>query len=363
MTKKTTTPNRAKTPVRVQPPGRKRATLADVARIAGVVPMTVSRAINRSGYVSDAVRKRVMEAVEKLQYRPNMLARQLKGQRMYAVGVMLPDIANPFGNELVLGIKEVLDASGYTAFITTSGGSVENESAALQSFVDHRIDGLIVATRGTVAGDKALADIAAQQVPIVTVGREVEITGVDCVSVDHYRGAFEAASHLIEMGHKRLGYIGVGHPEDPAPLRFEGYKAALAAAGIPFREEYAVREVDAPAFATEEDGYQGMLLLANRKQRPTAVFARNDFAAIGALRAMHTLGLKVPQDVAIVGFDNIRMSAYTTPPLTTVEQPILEQGRMAARFLVERIEGHAKGKTRNVVMASKLVKRESVMKR
>jgi DNA-binding LacI/PurR family transcriptional regulator len=363
MAKKTVTPKQPKTAARALPHAGKRATLADVARLAGVVPMTVSRAINRSGYVSDEVRTRVMEAVERLQYRPNMLARQLKGQRLYAVGVMLPDIANPFGNELVIGIKEVLDASGYTAFITTSGGSIEKETAALQSFVDHRIDGLIVATRGSVAGDKALAEIAAQHVPIVTVGRPVEIAGVDCVSVDHYRGAFEAASHLIEMGHKRVGYIGVGHPDDPVPQRYEGYMAALAAAGIPFRPEYAVREVDAPAFATEEDGYLGMLELAKCKQRPTAVFARNDFAAIGALRAMHTLGLRVPQDISVVGFDNIRMSAYTTPRLTTVEQPILEQGRMAARFLVERIEGHAKGKTRNVVMASKLVKRESVAKR
>ncbi|HEY0306928.1 MAG TPA: LacI family DNA-binding transcriptional regulator [Acidobacteriaceae bacterium] len=363
MPRKTAEPKHSKAPTRVQLPVRKRATLADVARVAGVVPMTVSRAINRSGYVSEEVRARVTEAVEQLQYRPNMLARQLKGQRFYAVGVMLPDIANPFGNELVLGIKEVLDDSGYTTFITTSGGSVEKETAALQSFVDHRIDGLIVATRGSIAGDKALGEIAAQHVPIVTIGRPVESPGVDCVSVDHYRGAFEAASHLIESGHKRVGYIGIGHPEDAVPQRFEGYLAALEAAGIPFRPEYAVREVDAPAFATEEDGYLGMLELANRKQRPTAVFARNDFAAVGALRALHTLGLRVPQDIAVVGFDNIRLSAYTTPPLTTVEQPILEQGRMAARFLVERIEGKAKGKPRNVVMASKLVKRESVMKR
>jgi len=354
---------RAAAPARPQLPAGKRATLADVARLAGVVPMTVSRAINRSGYVSDDVRTRVMAAVEQLQYRPNMLARQLKGQRLYAVGVMLPDIANPFANELVLGIKEVLDASGYTAFITTSGGSVEKETAALESFVDHRIDGLIVATRGTDAGDKVLAAIAALHVPVVTVGRAVEIAGVDCVSVDHYRGAFEAVTHLITGGHKRIGYIGIGRPHDPIPQRFDGYKAALAAAGIPFRAEYAVREVDAPAFATEEDGYLGMLELLSLKQRPTAVFARNDFAALGALRAMHTMDLYAPRDIALVGFDNVRMSAYTTPPLTTVEQPILEQGRMAARFLLERIEGHAKGKTRNVVMASRLVKRESVAKR
>jgi DNA-binding LacI/PurR family transcriptional regulator len=336
------------------------ATLADVARLAGVVPMTVSRAINRSGYVSDEVRERVMKAVEQLGYRPNMLARQLKGQRLNAVGVLLPDIANPFADELLNGIKEVLDASGYTAFITTSGGSVENETAALQSFVDHRIDGLLIATHGSASGDKALAQIAAQHVPIVTVGRQVTIDGVDCVSVDHYRGAFEAVSHLIARGHTRIGYIGIAHPDNPEPLRFQGYKAALVAAGISFCSTYAVREVDAPAFAAEEDGYQGMLELAKLPQPPTAVFARNDFAAIGALRAAHTLGMSVPEDIAIAGFDNIRMTAYTTPPLTTIEQPTAEQGRVAAQFLLDRIEGRVKGKSRSVVMECRMMVRESV---
>jgi DNA-binding LacI/PurR family transcriptional regulator len=338
---------------------QKRATLADVARLAGVVPMTVSRAINETGYVREEVRARVLAAAKQLQYRPNMLARQLKGQRLNAIGVMLPEIANPFVSELMTGIKEVMDASKYTAFITTSGGSAEMENAALQSFVDHRVDGLLVATRGSAQGNQTLAKIAAQHVPIVTVGRELNYAGVDCVSVDHFRGAFEAVTHLIACGNKRIGYIGIGHKQDEPPLRFEGYKAALEAAGIKFRAEYAVREVDAPAFATQEDGYQGMLRLMKLKQPPTAVFARNDFAAVGALRAAHTLGLKVPGDVAIAGFDNIPMAAYTTPPLTTVEQPILEQGRTAARMLLERIEGRVKGKTRSVVMGSRLVVRES----
>jgi DNA-binding LacI/PurR family transcriptional regulator len=340
----------------------KPATLADVARLAGVVPMTVSRAINQSGYVSAEVRERVLKAVDELGYRPNILARQLKGQRINAVGVLLPDIANPFANELLIGIKEVLDAAGYTAFITTSGGSVEKESAALQSFVDHRIDGLLVATRGSGLGDKALEQIAAQHVPIVTVGRPVTMEGVDCVSANHYQGAYEAVTHLIERGHRRIGYIGIAKPGSPTPRRFDGYKAALAAADIHFVENYAVRAVDAPAFATEEDGYLGLLELAKLPEPPTAVFARNDFAAFGALRAAHTLGLAVPEQIAIVGFDNIRMTAYTTPPLTTIEQPTVEQGRVAAQFLLDRIEGGVKGRSRSVVMECRMVVRESVGK-
>src|ERR1700712_2561135 len=180
-------------PRRAVPPARsKPATLADVAAMAGVVPMTASRALNRSGYVSADVRERVAAAARALKYRPNMLARQLRGSRLLAIGIMLPDIANPFVAELVKGITPVLRAAGYTGFIATAGRSVEDETAAIQAFVDHRINGMIIATRGTRLGDEFLATIAAQNIPLVTIGRPVSVPSVDCVTADHYQGAFDA---------------------------------------------------------------------------------------------------------------------------------------------------------------------------
>jgi DNA-binding LacI/PurR family transcriptional regulator len=337
----------------------KPATLADVATLAGVVPMTASRAINHSGYVSDAVRTRVLAAAQKLRYRPNMLARQLRGSRLNAIGILLPDIANPFSAELLRGINQVFDAAGYTTFIATAGRSVEQERSALQAFVDHRIDGLLVATRGTKVGDDALKSIATQGVPIVTIGRPLEIASVDCITANHWQGAYDAVTHLIQLKHSRIAFIGSSAQEGINLRRYEGYRAALHAAGLPIYPEYSVGSVIAPGFATEQDGYAGMLSLAQLKKPPTAIFARNDFAAIGALHAAHILHLKVPQDMAIAGFDNIPIAAYQTPPLTTVEQPIEEQGRIAAELLLKRIEGSSKRPRQKIQMNCKLIIRES----
>jgi|SRR6187402_106522 len=337
------------------------ATLADVARLAGVVAMTASRAINSSGYVSDDVRKRVQKAAAKLNYRPNMLARQLKGRRLNAIGILLPDIANPFSTELIGGVKEVFDAEGYTTFIATSNRSVEQENASLQSFIDHRVDGLVVATRGTSMGDGILCDIASQNIPLVTIGRPVRSPKIDSVTANHYQGAFDAVKHLIGLGHTRIGFIGVAPQDGKLLRRYEGYVAALREARIKPEKQYTVGPADAPAFATQEDGYEGLLQLARLSRPPTAIFARNDFAAIGALHAAHTLGLSIPGDMAIAGFDNIPLAAFTRPPLTTVEQPIALQGRTAARFLLDRIRGDAV-RSRQTMMECRLVVRESTDK-
>lgn len=338
---------------------KKHATLVDVARQAGVVAMTASRAINRSGYVSKDVRERVLKAARKLDYRPNVVARRLKGQRLQAVGIMLPDIANPFSTELLRGMRQVLDEAGYTAFIAVAGRGLQQEKAGLQAFVDHRVDGLLVATRGTLLGDEVLEELAQQGIPIVTVGRPVPNASVDCISADHWQGAFDATTHLIQLGHRRIGFIGISAEDAHTLRRYQGYRAALQKAGLTVRKEYTVGPANAPLFATEEDGYEALLRLAKLKTPPTAVFARNDFAAIGALRAAHTLGFAIPQKMAIAGFDNIPLAAYTTPPLTTVQQPIGEQGRMAAQLLLDRIEGRLKGPPELHRMGCQLVVRES----
>lgn len=335
------------------------ATLADVARLAGVVAMTASRAINNSGYVSDDVRKRVLKAARQLGYRPNVLARQLKSHRLNAIGILLPDIANPFSTALVEGVNQVFDEAGYTTFIATTSRSVDREKASLQAFADHRVDGLIVATRGTKIGDAALKRLAQQDIPLVTIGRPVQLACVDSVTADHAQGAYDAVKHLIALGHRRIGFIGIAPADSKTLRRYGGYVAALREAGIEPRPEYTVGPLGAPAFATQEDGYQGMMRLAELKQRPTAVFARNDFTAIGAMRAAHKLGLQVPRDMAIAGFDNIPLTTFTTPPLTTVEQPIVEQGIAAAQFLLERITGDRSSPRRTTCMRCTLIVRES----
>lgn len=321
--------------------------------------MTASRAINDTGYVSEDVRKRVLKAARHLNYRPNLPARLLKGSRLNAIGILLPDVANPFCTELVEGAKQVFDEAGYTIFIATTSRSPEQERAGLQAFCDHRVDGLIVATRGTKIGDAELRRTAQTKIPMVTIGRPVRLAGVDSVTADHEKGAHDTVRHLLSLGHKRIGFIGIS-PEDGHTLRrYGGYLAALRDAGIEPQPEYTVGPPGAPAFATQEDGYEGMMRLARLSQPPTAVFARNDFAAIGALRAAGRLGLSVPGDVAIAGFDNIPLAAFTTPPLTTADQSIFKQGVTAARFLLERITGEHAGDRRSASMPCTLIIRES----
>jgi len=340
---------------RLRPP-----TLVDIARAAGVAPMTASRAINASGYVSEDARDRVLKAARTLNYRPNILARSLKRQRSHVIGIMLPDIANPFSAELVNGIQPVFQKAGYSMFLSTAGRSVDQERAGLHAFVDHRVDGLLIATRGTQLGDEAIVEITKQGVPVVTVGRPIADSGVDRVTADHWRGAYDVVTHLIALGHKRIGFIGVSPQDGPNLRRYQGYVDALREHGITMREELVVGPAEGPGYASEEDGYEGMERLVRLAKRPTAVFARNDYAAMGALRAAQDLGLEVPRDMAVAGFDNLPLARYTTPPLTTVDQPITEQGKRAAEFLIDRIEKRVKDQARrDVTLDCRLIVRES----
>jgi len=334
------------------------ATLSDIARLAEVSTMTASRAINESGYVSDEVRRRVMKAANKLGYRPNMLARQLKGRKLNAIGILLPDIANPFASALVNGIKQVCDEQNFTTFIATSDRSVEEEQTSLQSFIDHRVDGLIVATHGTPRSDKVLQKIAQQKVPMVTIGHPVNSPGIDSVTANHYQGAFDAVQHLIKAGHRRIGFLGIAPGEGGSLHRYQGYLAALEEAGIKPLEEYTAGPPESLAFSTQQDGYEALLQLAKMRRPPTAYFARNDYTALGAMHAARTLGLRIPDDIAIAGFDDIPLAAFAAPPLTTVSQPIDAQGRQAASFLLERILNPDLA-PRSAMMECRLVVRES----
>ncbi len=336
-------------------------TLLDIAKIAKVAPMTVSRVINESGYVSAEVRQRVRRAIDKLEYHPNALARSLKSQRTHVVGILLPDIKNPFSAELAGSIQQVLLERGYSAFLCTTEQSVQREHAGLSAFFDHRVAGIVVATLETKAGDEALERFTRRGMPIVAVGREPGLSIVDRVTANHWRGAFDAVEHLISLGHKHVAYVGASAPHARRLRRFEGFCDAMHEHGLEVRDEWIVGPADdsGPGYSTLADGYAGMERLLELGRRPTAIFARNDFTAMGALSAARDRGLTIPGDMAIVGFDNVPLAAFTTPPLTTVEQPTAEQGRHAAQMLLERIEGELEGEHREVSFDCRLIVRAS----
>ena len=329
----------------------KHPTVVDIAARAGVAPMTVSRVINESGYVSEAMREKVMRVVKELNYHPNGLARSLKRQSTQVVGILLPDIVNPFSAELVRGIQEVLLSRGYASFICTSERSIEREQAGLRALFDHRVDGIVVATRETPTGNDWLRSLVERNLPVVMVGREFPHPLVDRVTADHEKGGYEATKHLIASGHKRIAFVGVSLASGAGLRRFQGYLAALRDHGLPILEELIAGpdSLSGPGYSTQDDGYQCIKRLLALRKPPTAVFARNDFTAIGAMCALHDQGLAVPDDVSIVGFDNVPLAAYTSPPLTTVDQPTIEQGRQAASLLLERIEERREGRARDRV--------------
>jgi DNA-binding LacI/PurR family transcriptional regulator len=337
-------------------------TILDIAAQAGVAPMTVSRVINGTGYVSAELRQRVQRVVEEVGYLPNALARSLKRQRTRVVGILLPDIANPFSAELARSMQKVLLEKKYSAFITTTEQSVEREQAALRAFFDHRVDGVVVATMETRAGNDALHKFINRGMAIVMVGRALSESPVDRVTSDYWKGGYDAVEHLISLGHTRIGFLGASVLNAGRLRRFQGFMDALCDHGISVSEEWIIGSDSGPAYSTQQDGYEAMKRLLALPTRPSAVFARNDFTAFGAMCAIRDAGLVIPGDIAVVGFDNVPLASYFTPSLTTVEQPTAELGRKAAAMLLERIERASTEAPREICFPCRLIIRDSTVR-
>jgi DNA-binding LacI/PurR family transcriptional regulator len=346
-------------------PKRKQATLSDVAAKSGVATMTVSRVVNKTGYVSEQTREKVMVAVKEMNYRRNGLARNLKRQRTETVGLVLGDISNPYSTEIANAVRESLSVRGYNLFICISEHSAKEDITAFESLVDHNVDGIIVATRSNTEGDKHLREIVDSNMPVVVVGRDFHHNSVDYISADNLTGGFEATQHLIDLGHRRIAFIGAAYANRNSLKRLQGYLNALKKHGIEVDERLitgrkeSVSEV--PGYSTEKIGYEGMKRLLSLPNRPTAVFARNDFTAVGAMTAIKEAGLAIPQDIAIVGFDDTPLALHTVPPLTTVRQPMRLQGQLAAEILLRRISGEEMTKREERVLDCELIVRESTV--
>lgn len=344
---------------------KKPATLSDIAATIGVAPMTVSRVVNGTGYVSDETRERVMQVVAEMNYRPNGLARNLKRQRTETVGLVLGDISNPYSTEIANAVREGLSARGFNLFICISEHSAKEDIAAFDSLVDHNVDGMIVATRSNKEGDERLAGIADRNVPVVVVGRDFHHNLVDSIAADNFSGGFDATRHLIDLGHKRIGFIGASYSNRGNLKRLQGYLAALTEHGLAVDERLitgrkeTISEV--PGYSTEAMGYEGMKRLLSLPKRPTAVFARNDFTAVGAMTAIKEAGLEIPADIAIVGFDDTPLAIHTLPPLTTVRQPMRLQGQLAAELLLNRISDKEVFKSENRILECELIVRQSTV--
>lgn len=306
-------------------------TLLDVAREAGVSPSTVSRILNGTARVASDKRTAVEDAIRRLDFKPNLFARSLKTGTTMTVGVLTQDIESPFFNRAMRGIEEGLNGSGYAPIIVSGHWNAKEEAERIRLLLARRIDGLVILT-GHLA-DSQIVEFARHQ-PIVVTGRHLVAPNVRSRELDQEYGGYIATRHLISLGHKRIAHIAGPKDHRDATERLAGYVRAHQEAGLEVAPELTVQ-----GDFLESGGLMAMNRLLDSGQPFTAVFAANDQTAFGARVAMYRRGIRVPDDLSLVGVDDLPAAAYLTPPITTVRQPIYEMGLFAAHALLNML-GH-----------------------
>jgi len=328
-------------------------TIRDVAQRAGVSPMTVSRVINESELVSADTRRRVEDAITELGYVPSRLARGLSAKRTGTLAVIVPDVANPFFTLIVRGAEEVARRAGYRAILCDTRADLTVEREVIEEMLAHRVEGILIAPVSDRSREH-LRRLTAFDVPFVLVDRTVPGVEADAVLGDSEEGAQRLVEHLLSLGHRRVGMIVESDDVSTARDRRIGYEAALRAAGIP-----AAAELVARASVDPSGGYVGMRRLLALDEPPTAVFTVNNLVALGAIEAVRSAGLEVPDDVALVCFDDIEYASRLYPFLTVMEQPAETFGTLSSQLLLERIENRAPERPRVVVLPAQFVVRRS----
>lgn len=310
------------------------ASLAAVAEMAGVSTATVSRVLNGSKPVNAATRVRVEDAVARLGYRANPFARSLMSGRSRLLLILVPDFANPFYAEIVQGIESVTRTRGYGILLAGAPDAWSRDSASLDTLNNRLTDGVISLAH---IGDQSPLMAEIRHLPWVACSEFLPDSGVPYVSIDHRQAAIDAVQYLINRGHRRIALIGSDEDYLWARQRRVGYEVALARAGLS-AEDQLVRLARGTSYELGMEAAGGLLTLENP---PTAVFAVSDTLAIGAIKAFRRAGRRVPEDIAVVGFDNVPLSAVFEPALTTIAQPMRELGAAATELLLERLAGQS----------------------
>jgi LacI family transcriptional regulator len=325
-----------------------RVTIAHVASRAGVSPTTVSHVLSGKRVVGAATRDVVMDAIQALGYRPNHVARNLRTRQSHMVAVLVPDITNPFYAVLTRGLADGLDPAGYGTYVCNTDGQHERERRYFQDVMDRGVDGIVFASGETASG--VTFGPADYTTPIICIGDHLDHPLCDAVTPDDEAGSREATSFLVDHGYRRIGMI-QGPPRYGAQ-RTAGFRSALQAVKRKAPSEVLVR-----GDWTRRGGRDAMRALMALPKRPDAVFCANDLMAIGALDVAHELGLDVPGDVAIMGFDDVDAATIVTPQLSTVRNPAYESGRTAGDLLLSRMSGRYTGTGRTVVLPCPVVAR------
>ncbi|MCY1316589.1 LacI family DNA-binding transcriptional regulator [Sinorhizobium sp. NFACC03] len=310
-----------------------RPKIKDIAERAGVSVATVSRALSGSSLVTDETRKRIHELARELNYRPNVSARNLRTRRSMSVLLVVRDVGNPFYLEILKGVEATARAAGYAVLMGNTENDPDREVEYFNMLRDGHADGMILMT-GKLPEPQPGESAAVSHLPIVVALEMIETAGFPHVQIDNSAAARSAVEHLIALGHRRIAHIAGPLPEVMAMHRRDGYRAAMAAAGLPIPEGYEVR-----GDYLLESGEACATALFDLAEPPSAIFVANDEMAYGAIHALRRLGLDVPGDVSVVGFDDLYLSKAFYPPLTTVSQPRADIGRTAMSLLLDILSG------------------------
>lgn len=326
-------------------------TLKDIGKEVGVSATTVSRALNNKPDISYQVKQKIKEVAERLGYSPNALARSLKAKKTSSIGVLIADIADPFFAPIVKGIENTARQTGYSIILCDTGEEYEQEKLALQMMLEKRVDGLLITPCQTEYGD--ILELKRKKVPFVLLGRHFDLIESDYVITDEIQGAFSATDYLIKKGHKKILFINGPNYISSAKERLVGYKRALQEHAVLF-DKSLVKE----GALKMEDGYRIMKETLSTGTKFTAVFAYCDFVVLGIMQALEEAKLKIPEDIAIVGYDDVAFACFLQVPLTTVHIPKYELGKEAMKLLKKKIDEEIQ-EPQAVILETKLVIRKS----
>ena len=331
------------------------ATIYEVSKLAGVSLATVSRVVNKTARVSEATRQKVLAAIAELDYRPNSIAQSLASSRSNSVGIMMPELHGPFFGTLVTGIERVLRDAGKHAIVTVGHSDGDKERDGIDFLTTRRCDAMILVV--DAVSDEYLAELSAGPVPVAIVNRQVPAIASACITLDNRQGGRIATECLLGLGHREIAYVGGPAWKADAQDRLAGHKEALVAAGVPFDDRLYYQ-----GDFHETSGAAGLALFAELGLTFSALVCANDGMAAGAMRAARERGIDVPDDLSIMGFDNVSFARYLYPKLSTVDYPAAAIGAMAAQWVMKNVYGKDGLEICNLFEPA-LVLRESVRQR
>ena len=306
--------------------------IKDIARAANVSYSTVSRALQNSPLVGRKTTEKIQRIAQQSHYRVSAVARSLVTSKTRTIGVVVTSVSDPFAAEVVTGIEEIAESQHYSVFLANCNADPVREARVVDSFAERRVDGIIV--MASRVGALYMPHLLRLKIPIVLLNNFRQNEFVYSVGIDNLSASHDATTYLISLGHRRIAYIGdhTGFQSDTD--RFGGYRQALLQAGIPFQPELVAHGDGKPA-----GGEEAMRQILALPKRPTAVFCYNDMSALGALRAARLQKVRVPEDLSLIGFDDLFLASYACPPLTTVRQPMAHMGRLATEILLKLLSG------------------------